>query len=207
MRRNKIIKYFLLLLILLFLFNAALVLTYIFIVTHNRIQDTDKYNDMINALNQIESDAINCKIILKDREQYPDGSTNGVSSMTIDGKDYIGVLEIPTMDTKLPVLKELTYPNLQIAPCRFYGSISQNNLIIGAHNYPTHFGNLHEVSQDDLIYFTDIKGNVFIYKVVSTSLVGSGDVNGLLEGDWDLALFTCTTDGRQRVIVKSELIN
>ena len=46
---------------------------------------------------------------------------------TVDGRDYIGVLSIPTLQLELPVLSRWSYPNLKEAPCRYSGSLYQNN--------------------------------------------------------------------------------
>ena len=61
---------------------------------------------------------------------------------TIDGVDYVGVLRIPALALELPVISQWSYPLLKIAPCRYSGSAYQNNLVLCAHNYASHFGNL-----------------------------------------------------------------
>ena len=61
---------------------------------------------------------------------------------TINGRDYIGVLTIPSLELELPVLSQWDYPALKVAPCRYSGSLYQDNLIICAHNYASHFGKL-----------------------------------------------------------------
>lgn len=40
----------------------------------------------------------------------------------IEGNDYIGVLEIPSLGLSLPVMSEWSYPRLKLAPCRYHGS-------------------------------------------------------------------------------------
>ena len=37
---------------------------------------------------------------------------------TINGMDYIGVLQIPSLELELPIASEWNYPNLKAAPCR-----------------------------------------------------------------------------------------
>ena len=84
----------------------------------------------------------------------------------IDGQDYIGVLAIPGLELKLPVISEWSYPRLKIAPCRYAGSAYTGDLIISAHNYSSHFGKLNHLRVGDTMTFTDIDGNVFHYKVM-----------------------------------------
>lgn len=61
----------------------------------------------------------------------------------VDGHRYIGVLEIPALELELPIMSQWSYPNLKIAPCRYQGSAYQNDLILLAHNYSRHFGQIH----------------------------------------------------------------
>ena len=122
----------------------------------------------------------------------------------IGGEDYIGVLEIPSLGLMLPVMSEWSYPRLKIAPCRYTGSAYQGNLIIAAHNYRSHFGNLKELCEGDVVCFTDMDGNVFSYEVVLLEILQPTDVDEMESGDWDLTLFTCTVGGKSRVTVRCE---
>lgn len=124
---------------------------------------------------------------------------------TIDGLDYIGTLEIPSLDLELPVLSEWNYPNLRVAPCRYTGSAYQGNLIIAAHNYPSHFGNLKHLQEGESVRFTDVEGNLFSYKVVVRETLEPTAIDEMQseeDGAWDLTLFTCTIGGQSRVTVR-----
>ena len=124
---------------------------------------------------------------------------------TIDGMDYIGTLEIPSLDLVLPVLSEWNYPNLRVAPCRYTGSAYQGNLIIAAHNYPSHFGNLKHLQEGESVRFTDVEGNLFSYKVVVRETLEPTAIDEMQseeDGAWDLTLFTCTIGGQSRVTVR-----
>ena len=71
----------------------------------------------------------------------------------VEGNEYIGVLDIPTLELSLPIMAEWDYEKLKIAPCRYTGSVYKNDLIIVAHNYVRHFGKLSTLSYGDDIYF------------------------------------------------------
>lgn len=120
----------------------------------------------------------------------------------IDGQAYIGVLKIPALELELPVLRDISYPKLKIAPCRYLGSAYTADLIIAAHNYPSHFGNLKQLLTGDQLLFTDTDGNQFVYEVEELELLGPGDIEEMESGDWDLTLFTCTIGGQSRVTVR-----
>lgn len=125
---------------------------------------------------------------------------------TIDGWDYIGILEIPALDLELPIISRWSYPALKIAPARYEGSAYQDNLVIAAHNYASHFGGIHELSLGDQVFFTDIDGNVFAYEVVVLETLKPTAIEQMCSGEWDLTLFTCTVDSRSRVTLRCERV-
>ena len=122
--------------------------------------------------------------------------------VNIDGVDYCGTLYIPSYDLELPVINDWSYPNLRIAPCRYKGSAYTKDLIIAAHNYKTHFGNLSHLVEGDEIIFTDMDENKFTYRVLEVEFISGSDVPYMEDGDWDLTLFTCNLSGRQRITVR-----
>lgn len=122
----------------------------------------------------------------------------------IDGVEYVGYVNIPTLDLNLPVIDEWSYPNMKIAPCRYYGSAYLNNMVIAAHNYVNHFGRLGSIHVGDPVQFIDVEGNTFDYIVVELEELlptQTKDMVSLSDG-WDLTLFTCTLSGRQRFTVR-----
>ena len=140
--------------------------------------------------------------------EIPDYLLNPAMEMpveTIDGRDYIGTLQSPSLDLKLPVLSSCNYPNLRVAPCRYTGSAYQGNLIIAAHNYPSHFGNLKHLQEGETVLFTDADGNRFTYQVVVRETLEPTAIDEMEseeDGAWDLTLFTCTIGGQSRVTVR-----
>ena len=124
----------------------------------------------------------------------------------IDGKSYIGMLEIPMLELSLPIAETWSYPQLRETPCRYDGSAYKGNLIISAHNYESHFGKLKTLQEGESVVFTDVDGNVFRYKVSSRETIMPKDIEGMLSGDWDLTMFTCTYGGQQRVTVRCVLV-
>lgn len=120
----------------------------------------------------------------------------------VEGRRYIGILEIGALRLKLPVLDTFSYRNIKVAPARFFGSVYDDNLILLAHNYQSHFGKLHLLQTGDEVSFTDMDGNRFRYTVTGVEVIGGMERDKLAEGDFDLCLFTCTLGGKNRVIVR-----
>lgn len=120
----------------------------------------------------------------------------------INGVNYIGVLQIPSLGLKLPIAEKWSYSQLMKSPCRYVGSAYKSNFVIAAHNYPAHFGNLKKLREGDSVIFTDMDGNQFNYEVAELETLMPTDVDEMKSGDWDLSLFTCTVGGRTRVTVR-----
>lgn len=125
---------------------------------------------------------------------------------TINGRDYIGVLSIPSLELELPVISQWDYPALKVAPCRYSGSLYQDNLIICAHNYASHFGKLKELQPGDTVLLTDMDEHVVTFQVVERETLNPMDAEGMEAGDWDLTLFTCTIGGQTRVTIRLERV-
>lgn len=125
-------------------------------------------------------------------------------TVSFDGNDYIGRVDIPSLGLSLPVISEWSYPRLKIAPCRYTGSAYLDNLIIAAHNYSSHFGNLNRLNTGDTVTFTDVDGNQFTYAVSLIEDLPGTAIEEMQAGEWDLTLFTCTLGGRSRVTVRCE---
>lgn len=122
----------------------------------------------------------------------------------IDGRSYIGVLDIPALELSLPIISEWSYDALQIAPCRYSGSAYLDNLVIAGHNYRSHFVSLPQLQPGDTVTFTDMDGNVFSYEVSSLETLSPYAVSDMTSGDWDLTLFTCTVGGQSRLAIRCD---
>lgn len=124
-----------------------------------------------------------------------------MTMVEINGYDYIGTLSIPVLELELPVMSELDYPRLKISPCRQYGSVYTNDLVIAAHNYSTHFGRLNQLRFEDLLTFTDMDGDTHLYRVESVEVLEPTAVDAVRNSPFDLVLYTCTYGGEKRVAV------
>ena len=120
----------------------------------------------------------------------------------VNGQPYIGTLQIPALSLELPVIAEWSYPALRIAPCRYMGSVYQDNMILCAHNYSTHFGRLTELKVGDEAVFTDMEGSAYTYRMTAQEILPDTDPEAMEKGEWDLTLFTCTLGGKNRVTIR-----
>lgn len=147
-------------------------------------------------------------IILKDGDPLPDNLYDDLDpdkemeTITINGYEYIGYLEIPSLELKLPVMAEWDYNRLRISPCRYSGSYYKNDLVIAAHNYIRHFSSIRWIKPSSDVYFINVKGRVFHYQVDYVETLRETQVEDMVSGDWDLTLFTCNSGGWTRCAVR-----
>lgn len=125
----------------------------------------------------------------------------------LDGRYYMGVISLPTLGLQLPVQQEWSYPNLRVSPCRMTGSPAAGDLVILAHNYRTHFGQLNQLEIGDEVSVTLLDGATYIYQVNAKEIVPPTAVESVTSGEWPLTLFTCTMGGRTRVVVRCDFAN
>ena len=121
--------------------------------------------------------------------------------ITIDGYPYIGFIEIPKLALKLPVMEEWDDARLQISPCRQFGSLLTDDLVIAAHNYAHHFGALSMLTAGDGVQFTAADGSVYCYTVTETATLEPAAVDSVQNSGHDLVLYTCTYGGASRTAV------
>lgn len=136
---------------------------------------------------------------LLDVQKYPELE---MPTEKVQGNEYVGLLEIPSLGLQLPILSDWSYEGLKVAPCRYEGSAYQGNMVVAAHNYECHFGSIKSLLQGDEVIFTDMDGNRFAYEVVEMEVLEPTAIEEMVNGDWDLTLFTCNYSGQARVTVR-----
>ena len=135
-------------------------------------------------------------------DQMNDAPDTEMDTVEIDGHTYIGLLTIPALDLKLPVMSEWSYPDLRISPCRYTGTVGDNDLVILAHNYKRHFGMLKTLGVGEEVAFTDVHSVTTVYKVMEIEEIEPTNVESMTISDFDLTLFTCTYGGNARFTVR-----
>ncbi len=134
--------------------------------------------------------------------EYKKNPEMEMPTVEVNGQECVGMIEIPALGLKLPVISEWSDAKLKKAPCRYSGSAYLKNMIIAGHNYRTHFSGIKRLNPGDSIVFTDADGNIFSYEVAEIETVGGYDIEKMEAGDWDLTLFTCTNKGKARAAVR-----
>ena len=184
--------------------GILLIIVSLALITYNNYEEINAGKKSKLALEEIKNN-----IIEEDNnidKTTISNQTNKTETTNVDGHDYIGTITIPTLNLELPIMSEYDYDKLKISPCRYYGNIHTNDLIICAHSYKTHFKYLNKLKQKDLVIITDINGNNYIYEVVTIEVLKPNQVSEMINNDYDLTLYTCTNDGQNRITVRCNRI-
>lgn len=118
----------------------------------------------------------------------------------VDGYEYIGVIHIPKLAIELPIMAEWDYERLRIAPSRHYGSTRMQDLVIAGHNYSSHFGQLKTLEPGDEIIIIEAEGREVYYEIEKMDVMLPTQVEEVLDSQYDLTLYTCTSERLARVI-------
>lgn len=200
---NKLGKIFILI-------GFLLIITSIFLIISNNYEEVSAGKKSKIALDIIKENIENINIENETNINQINNNEEQSKEMkrtNINGYDYIGTITIPALNIELPIMSEYDYNRLMISPCRYYGSIHTNDLIICAHSYKTHFKYLDNLKQKDLIMITDIDGNNYFYEVLEIEILKPDQVSEMINNEFDLTLYTCTNDGQNRITVRCNRIN
>lgn len=117
--------------------------------------------------------------------------------------EMIGSIRIPSLGMQLPVLNEWTDESLKAAPCRYQGSIDEGNMIIMGHNYRKHFRPLHDVKEGAEVIFENVLGKQYKFRVAEIEYLHRTQGEAL-PSKYPLSVFTCTSGGLDRIILRCE---
>ena len=189
---NKFSKYLIILGILCILLSITLYIK-------NKYQELDTGKKSKEILDIIET-----KINVSDKEEIKSNTEDLV--LNISGYDYIGVISIPSLNIKLPIMRETDYDRLAISPCKYYGNINTNDLVLCAHDYVNQFGKISNLKEDDIVIITDVLGNNYVYKVVLNEELNPTDITNMIDSPFDLTLYTCSYGALKRITVRCNRI-
>lgn len=117
------------------------------------------------------------------------------------GYAMIGTIRVASVGIRLPVLSQWSYSLLDVAPCRYSGSVPGGDMIVMGHNYKSHFSPLHYVKEDAEVEFENVNGILSRYRVAEIVVVHKSEKDAL-ESDYPLTLFTCMPNGRDRLLIR-----
>ena len=112
---------------------------------------------------------------------------NSMPRLSLDGKDFIGILEIPRYGSALPVCAD--WGNSSKYPSCLSGSIYNRSIQIGATSQTGQYDFYRELSVGDSVYFTDMEGNRYTLEISDLRYKKHADQAALQSRDAALTLF------------------
>jgi sortase A len=112
---------------------------------------------------------------------------NTMATLSIDGVDFVGMIEMPRYHSVLPVCG--SWGSAGKYPCRFSGSVYDGSLQIGATTQQGQYDFYRELSVGDSVYFTDVEGNRYAFQVAAMRYEAHVDQAALQRQEADLTLF------------------
>jgi sortase A len=112
---------------------------------------------------------------------------NTMSVLSVDGIDFVGLIELPRYGSVLPVCADWGNPSEY--PCRFGGSIYDGTMQIGATTQKGQYDFYRELSVGDTVSYTDVEGNRYTFTIASLRYEEHVDQAALQQEDSALTLF------------------
>lgn len=128
---------------------------------------------------------------------------NTMPALSLEGTDFIGILEMPKFGASLPVGAD--WKNPVRYPCRFQGSIYDGSIQIGATSQKGQYDFYREISPGDMLYFTDMTGNRYTYTVTNIRYVNHADGDTLNCEEASLVLFIKNVYAFEYILISCEI--
>ncbi len=183
-------------------------------LTGYNILDSRRAEDASNRIVTALSEQMNPETELYDMQQdgVDDLSHPDMPVMELDGYAYIGLLIIPSLDLKLPVMDRWDEERLRISSCVYEGSYLSNDLVICAHNYIGMFSDVRWIDIGADVYILTVDGDYLHYIVTNLENLAATQVQDMTQNEhnsgisnkWDMTLFTCNTGGQTRRAIRCE---
>lgn len=188
---KKIINVFLVILTL----SAIVVLG---IIIFKQYEGKENSNQAIQVVAQIEEKFNNIE------------NTNKKIEMEYKGYKVVGIIEIPCINIKYPILNKTNDNSMEYSITKFSGGEVNEigNFVVAGHNYlnGTMFGKVDQLKIGDEIKLTDLYNNTLTYEIFdiySTDPNDTSIIESSKEGTKEVTLITCTKGQINRLITKA----
>jgi len=200
MKKIRILDFAIILLVII----AVIIISLIVIRMRTNQETAGQMVDVVNVVENLQQD-LQSKNSEEARQQ--------LLETTIEGYNIEGILEIPSIELKYPIINQTNDETMKISVTKFWGgNINEiGNYCIAGHNNldGTMFGKVKKLQKGDVIKLTNLYGETVEYKIFDTYVIDPNDVTCteiVEEGTRELTLITCTNGRKNRLITKAREI-
>lgn len=130
---------------------------------------------------------------------------NTMSALSIDGTNFIGILEIPKYGSALPVCAD--WGEISQYPCCFSGSVYDRTMQIGGTSQKGQYDFYREISVGDAVFFTDMEGNRFAYEITDIRYEKHGNQTALQQEAAALTLSVKNIYAFEHIIISCNIMD
>lgn len=128
-----------------------------------------------------------------------------------NGYPIEGIIEIPKIEIKYPILSQTNDESMKISITKFWGpGVNElGNYTVAGHNNKdgTMFGKTRRLEIGDIIKLTNLNNETldyYIFKIYSVDPNDTSYVNSIYENTKEVTLITCTNGHKNRLIIKAK---
>lgn len=123
-------------------------------------------------------------------------------ALSLDGKDYIALLEVPAFGVSLPVRSTWGSLESQNCPSRFCGTVYDGSLVIGGSGKAGHLDFVSRIGLGDTVKVAAMDGTEFTYRVTEICRSKRASQTVLLNENAHLTLFAWNPNTLEYIIVR-----
>lgn len=124
---------------------------------------------------------------------------NTMAVLSVNGTDFVGLLEMPRYGSVLPVAADWKRPDEY--PCRFSGSVYDGSLQVGLTSQKGQYDFYREICVGDSLFFTDMEGNRYAYTITDLRYEKHADQATLQRKDAAFTLFVKNIHALEYLII------
>ncbi|MBE6638836.1 MAG: hypothetical protein E7616_05205 [Ruminococcaceae bacterium] len=118
-----------------------------------------------------------------------DRQNAAMSAIEVNGNSFVGIIEVPAYESKLPIYAKWDGEKTVCFPCRYLGSLYNGTLIIGGSDNDGQLDFIGEISIGQTVYITDTLGVRYAYSVSSIRRVKDVSTENLCKEKTALTIF------------------
>ena len=200
MKKTRILDFAILILVVIAIIIASLIFT-------RMKKNKQTVKAMANVVNIVEDLQQNLQ------SENSEEAKQQLLETTIEGYNIEGIIEIPSIELKYPIINQTNDKTMKISVTKFTGgNINEiGNYCIAGHNNldGTMFGRVKKLQKGDIIKLTNLYGETVEYKIFDMYVIDPNDVSCteiVEEGTREVTLITCTNGRKNRLVTKAREI-